>query len=429
MGRKLVKALVRPGREGVEDVAAIELSAGDEIERSDEEADPAGDQDGVGSDVVKGRGGGIPLEQEGMEEADGEGLAAEADDGHGGVGRGLVAEGKAHGDGDGGGHVAGQRAVDADVHQRVAVGNAVANLDDGAGGAAEGGGGKHPGEGGADLVAAAGEVVAELVDQQDTQKREGEGEAGLEHLRVVKEPAPGPKVAVADDGRQAFNEVLHEAGAVGGGGENADGEQEKGNAVFAEVGARRGFGGGLQTDWGLGGRAVVGSRRAAGAAGSARWSERSRPAAPLAGTESAWGALDGSSTARGSTVVQGMEFFSRFETDCFAGGDTDFSSGAGIAADPGFACADAEDAKSAQFDALSRGQSLFEALENRIHGGLCLGSRQAGALDNVMDDVLLNQRGDLAGATGLNVLRLTVLMLQVLRGLGNNRNGYFQFFL
>ena len=31
-----------------------------------------------------------------------------------------------------------------------------------------------------------------------------------------------------------------------------------------------------------------------------------------------------------------------------------------------------------------------------------------------MDDVLFDQRGDLAGATGLNVLRLTVLMLQVL---------------
>jgi len=38
----------------------------------------------------------------------------------------------------------------------------------------------------------------------------------------------------------------------------------------------------------------------------------------------------------------------------------------------------------------------------------------------MMDDVLLNQRGNLAGATGLNVLRLTLMMLQVLPRLRNN---------
>jgi hypothetical protein len=106
-----------------------------------------------------------------------------------------------------------------------------------------------------------------------------------------------------------------------------------------------------------------------------------------------------------------MQFFARLETNRFARGYADFGAGAGIAADSGFPCANAENAKSAQFDALSGGQSLFQALENHIHRSLCLRSRQACALDYMMDDVLLNQRGDLAGATGLNVLRLTLLML------------------
>src|SRR5580698_3650373 len=115
-----------------------------------------------------------------------------------------------------------------------------------------------------------------------------------------------------------------------------------------------------------------------------------------------------------------MQFLARFETHRFSRSDTHFGPGARVAANACFAGADAENAKSAQFDALAGGQSLLQALKNRIHRGLCLGARQACALDYMMDDVLLNQRGNLAGATGLNVLRLTLLMLQVSQRLRNN---------
>ncbi len=94
-----------------------------------------------------------------------------------------------------------------------------------------------------------------------------------------------------------------------------------------------------------------------------------------------------------------MEFLARLEAYGLAGGYADFGTGAGIAADTGFAGADAENAKSAQFDALAGGQGLFEALNFRIHLGLGLGTRKAGALDYMMDNVLFNQRGNLAGAT------------------------------
>ena len=114
-----------------------------------------------------------------------------------------------------------------------------------------------------------------------------------------------------------------------------------------------------------------------------------------------------------------MEFLAGLEADGFSGCDADLGPGSRIAADAGFTRADAENAKSAQFDALAGGQGLFEALKYGIHRRLGLSAREAGALDYMMDDVLFNQRGNLAGATGLTVLRLAGLMLQDLLRLWN----------
>ena len=108
-----------------------------------------------------------------------------------------------------------------------------------------------------------------------------------------------------------------------------------------------------------------------------------------------------SGAGRGA-IFKRVQFLAGLETNSLAGGDADLSAGPRIAADAGFAGADAENAKSAQFDALAGGQGLLQALENRIHRSLCLGARQARALDYVMDDVLFNQWGILAGATGID---------------------------
>jgi hypothetical protein len=116
-----------------------------------------------------------------------------------------------------------------------------------------------------------------------------------------------------------------------------------------------------------------------------------------------------------------MKFFTRLEAYRFAGGDADFGAGSGIPADASFAGADAEDAKSAQFDAFSRGESFFQTLENRIHRGLCLGARQACALDYMMDDVLLNQWSILVGTSSLTVLRSAGFVPQIL--LRTRKNG------
>jgi hypothetical protein len=94
-----------------------------------------------------------------------------------------------------------------------------------------------------------------------------------------------------------------------------------------------------------------------------------------------------------------MQFFTRFEPHSLARGYAHFRASAWIPADAGFPGADTEDAESAQFYALAGGEGLFEALEDGIHRSLCLRTRQARALDYVMDDVLFDQGDDLAGAT------------------------------
>jgi len=128
---------------------------------------------------------------------------------------------------------------------------------------------------------------------------------------------------------------------------------------------------------------------------------------------------DATSGAGRSTRFDGVQFLAGLEAHRFSGSDADFGSGAGIATDAGFAGANAEDAESAQFDALTCGQSLFEALEDRVDGCFSLGARQTGALDYVMDDVLFNQWGNLAGATDMTVLLLTGGMLHILARIWN----------
>jgi hypothetical protein len=87
-----------------------------------------------------------------------------------------------------------------------------------------------------------------------------------------------------------------------------------------------------------------------------------------------------------------VEFFAWFEADCLARRDADLGAGARIAADAGFAGPDAEDAKAAQFDSVTGGESLFQPLEDGIHGGFGLGPGQARSLNHVMDNILLDHR-------------------------------------
>jgi hypothetical protein len=86
-----------------------------------------------------------------------------------------------------------------------------------------------------------------------------------------------------------------------------------------------------------------------------------------------------------------VEVFAGFEADGSAGSDTDFCSGARVAADSGFAGADVEDSEAAQLDAISLGEGAFEAFKDGFDGGLGFYAGQSGTLNYLMYDVLLNQ--------------------------------------
>ncbi len=69
---------------------------------------------------------------------------------------------------------------------------------------------------------------------------------------------------------------------------------------------------------------------------------------------------------------------------------------------PGFARANAEHAKTAQFNALTCCKGFFQALKHSVDCRFGLGAGQACALDHMVHDVLFNQSGHLASATVLD---------------------------
>src|SRR5271163_1350077 len=95
-----------------------------------------------------------------------------------------------------------------------------------------------------------------------------------------------------------------------------------------------------------------------------------------------------------------MELFARLEADGLARGDRNLSAGARIAPDPRLARAHIEDAESAQFNPVAGGQGFLQTVEDRVDRGFRLVARQAGPLDHIVDDVLLDQRAHLGKSAG-----------------------------
>jgi len=97
-----------------------------------------------------------------------------------------------------------------------------------------------------------------------------------------------------------------------------------------------------------------------------------------------------------------MQFFTGFEANGFARSDADFGAGSRIAADAGFACANAEDSEATEFDAFASCQCFLESFKHSVDCRFGLGSGQACAFDHMVHDVLFNQSGHLACATVLD---------------------------
>jgi len=85
-----------------------------------------------------------------------------------------------------------------------------------------------------------------------------------------------------------------------------------------------------------------------------------------------------------------LEFFAGLEADGFAGRNVNFFTGTGIAADPGLARLDAEDAEAPELDALAAAKGLLERFENGFDGLLGLSTADTRRGDDGVYDVQLN---------------------------------------
>ena len=74
----------------------------------------------------------------------------------------------------------------------------------------------------------------ELMAEQDAGQGEGKGPAADTQIGMICEPSPGPEVGVADHRGHPFKEVLHEARAVDGGGDDAGEQKQQGQGVIAK---------------------------------------------------------------------------------------------------------------------------------------------------------------------------------------------------
>lgn len=111
-----------------------------------------------------------------------------------------------------------------------------------------------------------------------------------------------------------------------------------------------------------------------------------------------------------------MQLFARLKTYCLARRNTDLRACAGIAANARLARPDVEDTEASQLNALALRQRVLQGLENRIDSCLGLIALKTGALNHLMNNVLLYQglppSGELSGM---------VLMLETFSAIVNSQ--------
>lgn len=190
-GEDLGEAAVEGTGEGVENVAAVELTNGKEIERGGEQADPGGAGYRMEIDVRGGDAG-----ENGLDGEPEERRVAECEVALVGDTRDDLAESEADTEGGQQKDESGEGAGDADIKKIAAGENGCADADEGAEGSDEGGGGEEVGQGGIDAVVEAGEVMAELVGEEDGEEGEGEGETRGEEEGLLPEGEEEVKILV-----------------------------------------------------------------------------------------------------------------------------------------------------------------------------------------------------------------------------------------
>ena len=91
-------------------------------------------------------------------------------------------------------------------------------------------------------------------------------------------------------------------------------------------------------------------------------------------------------------LIDGLKFLARLEAHRFAGRNIYFGAGARVASDAGLARPNVEDAETAQFNAVTLGQSFLHTLEDSFHRHFGFGLGDAGLVHNFVDDIELDHK-------------------------------------
>ena len=86
-------------------------------------------------------------------------------------------------------------------------------------------------------------------------------------------------------------------------------------------------------------------------------------------------------------MLDGLQILARLETNGLAGWNGNLFPGPGIAADPGLAGLDVENAESPQLYPIIALKRALHRIEHGIYGSFGLASGDSGPLDDVVDDV------------------------------------------
>ncbi len=101
----------------------------------------------------------------------------------------------------------------------------------------------------------------------------------------------------------------------------------------------------------------------------------------------------GAARAGARLDLQRLEFLSRLEPDRLSRWDAHLLAGAGVAANPGFARLDVEDAESAQFDSLAASEGVLHGLENGFDRLFGSGPGNIRLLDDGVNNVEFDHSG------------------------------------
>jgi hypothetical protein len=360
---------MRARTDRADDVAAVELADGKKVERSGEKADPCSATHRMQEQVADVRvgmydGGDEMQDQRSAEDYVGAGVAGERRNDFC-VEHAVDECGQSYDESD-------EWAGSADVEQRARGTYGRADEYERAECANERRTWNEEWIGGANVVMAAGIVVAEFVRQKNCEEREREGESceqgswmAIGDAKHLHEGVEGGGLIVGVGGRE-----------MGAGNQRSEERDEK-----KSDGEKKRFSRGVGT--------VSDADAVAGpliSPGLRRERKFCLPICVWRTHRDLFGLGDGG-------VFEALQFLARLEANRFSRGDADLFAGARIAADAGLARLDAEDAELAEFDALTASHGVFEGFEDGFDGLFGLGTADVCLRNHSVYDIKLNHAG------------------------------------